>query len=74
MRDAVGARAARARSALEAGRSAAADARVELRRRVDEAKVSYRAGRTGSVPPAAPAAEVVVTDVSVEAGPGDLAG
>ena len=72
-RTAVGAQAARARSALEVGRGAAADARVELRRRVEEAKASYRAGRAGTPPPP-PAADVVVTDVSVERDPGDLAG
>jgi gas vesicle protein len=72
LRGAVGAQAVRARTALEAGRTAAADARVELRRRVDEAKATYRAGRAGEAPPP-PAARLVVTDVSVEPDPGDLA-
>lgn len=74
VRGAVGAQTARARSALEVGRGAAADARVELRRRVDEAKASYRAGRAGAVPPPPPPADVVVTDVTVERDAGDLAG
>jgi gas vesicle protein len=73
VRGAMGAQAARARHALDAGRAAAADARVELRRRVDEAKATYRAGRAGDVPPAPPAADVVITEVSVERDPGDLA-
>ena len=74
----------RVRGAVDEGRMAAAQARVELRRRVDEARAAYRAGREGAPPPGprvvsaeAPAGgaadEVVVTDVAVERDPGDLA-
>jgi len=73
VRGRMSAQAARARQALDAGRVAAADARAELRRRVDEAKATYRAGRAGEVPPPPPAADVVITEVSVEPDPGDLA-
>jgi gas vesicle protein len=73
VRGAVEARAAQARSAVGVGRVAATDARAELRRRVEEAKATYRAGRGGTVPPRAPAAEVVVVSVSTEADAGDLA-
>ncbi|HYW05748.1 MAG TPA: YtxH domain-containing protein [Longimicrobium sp.] len=73
VRGAVEARAAQARSAVGVGRAAATDARAELQRRVEEAKATYRAGRGGTVPPRAPAAEVVVVSVSTEADAGDLA-
>jgi gas vesicle protein len=70
------------RGAVEEGRMAARQARVELRRRVDEAKETYRAGRDGTPPPRRPAgpapvaradAEVVITDVATERDAGDLA-
>lgn len=41
----------RVRGAVEEGRLAARQARVELRRRVDEAKATYSAGRDGTPPP-----------------------
>jgi len=73
VRGAVESRAAQAHSAVGVGRAAAVDARAELRRRVEEAKATYRAGRGGMVPPRPPAAEVVVIGVSTDADAGDLA-
>jgi gas vesicle protein len=85
VRTAVDDRMDRVRGAVDEGRMAATQARVELRRRVDEAKASYRAGRSG--PPTSPprvvsaeapaggaANEVVVTETVVERDAGDLAG
>lgn len=104
VRAAVDDRLDRVRGAVDEGRLAATQARVELRRRVDEAKAAYHAtresapapgaprplsiqgaqagpaaGAAGAAAPAAPAAEgaagpVVVTEVTVERDPGDLAG
>ena len=72
------------RGAVEEGRMAARQARGELRRRMDEARETYRAGRAGTAPvrpPSSltpqvvrPAAEVVVTGRTTERGAGDLAG
>jgi gas vesicle protein len=83
VRGAVETKAEQARQAVQAGRAAARDARTELERRVDDAKVAYRAGvagakavRAGASAPAAGAdvdvVEVVVTEVVVEADPSDL--
>ncbi|HEX6037364.1 YtxH domain-containing protein, partial [Longimicrobium sp.] len=41
----------RVRGAVEEGRMAARQARGELRRRLDEAKATYRAGQEGAAPP-----------------------
>lgn len=69
-------RVAQARAALDAGRGAARDAREELRRRVDDAKRSYRAGLSavggGEGDGAGEAADVVVTEVAVEESSGEL--
>ena len=85
VRAAVDDRLDQVRGAVDEGRMAATQARVELRRRVDEAKASYRAGRAGT-PPLAPrvvsaqapeggaAGEVVITETVVERDAGDLAG
>jgi len=68
VRDSVEERAERARQALDAGRRAAHEARVELERRVENAKDSYAAaseaargagGREAT-------AELIITDVIVE--------
>lgn len=82
VRAAVDDRLDQVRGAVDEGRMAATQARVELRRRVDEAKAAYRAGRGG--PPASPprvlsaqpprADEVVVTETVVERDAGDLTG
>lgn len=74
----------RVRGAVDEGRMAATQARVELRRRVDEAKAAYRANRQPGVPPTklidpdeakpADADEVVITEVTTERDAGDLAG
>jgi gas vesicle protein len=83
VRDVVETRAEQARQAVAAGRVAARQAREELERRVDDAKVAYRSGVAGAkavrAGAAAPAAggqgelvEVVVTEVVVEADPSDL--
>ncbi|MBW3572230.1 MAG: YtxH domain-containing protein [Gemmatimonadetes bacterium] len=84
VRAAVDDRLDRVRGAVDEGRLAATQARVELRRRVDEARAAYRTGR-----PAAPSGprvvsaqgaaggsgdEVVITETVVERDPGDLAG
>jgi gas vesicle protein len=84
VRGAVDERVERVRGAVEEGRVAARQARVELRRRVDEAKSTYRSGRAGTPPvsisPAASnggeakAPEVVITAVTTERDAGDLAG
>lgn len=88
VREAVDERVGRVRGAVEEGRVAARQARVELRRRVDEAKSTYRSGRAGTPPVplssapsivasnggSARAPEVVVTGVATENDPGDLAG
>lgn len=87
VRDAVDERVGRVRGAVEEGRMAARQARVELRRRVEEAKQTYRSGRAGTAPvplSSAPSAvagnggprtdEVVITEVTTERDPGDLAG
>jgi gas vesicle protein len=71
------ARTDQARTAVDAGRRAARQARGELQRRVDDAKSAYR----GSTPPPAfrepppdrVVDEVIVADVTVETDPGDLA-
>jgi gas vesicle protein len=83
VRAAVDDRMDRVRGAVDEGRLAATQARVELRRRVDEAKAAYRTSR-GPAPsgprvmPAqaqvsAAADEVVITDTVVERDAGDLA-
>ena len=74
----------RVRGAVEEGRMAARQARVELRRRVDEAKETYRSGRAGTAPVRLPSSpgpevvrsqpEVVVTGTATERDAGDLAG
>jgi gas vesicle protein len=88
VRGAVDERVERVRGAVEEGRVAARQARVELRRRVDEAKSTYRSGRAGTPPvplasaPSAAASnggeakapEVVITAVTTERDAGDLAG
>jgi len=86
VRAAVDDRVGRVRGAVEEGRMAARQAGEELRRRVEDAKSTYRAGRAGTPPvsraaasiaPAAaepPVNEVVVTDVATERDAGDLAG
>jgi hypothetical protein len=63
---------------------AARQARVELRRRVDEAKETYKSGRAGTAPVRLPSSpgpevvrsqpEVVVTGTATERDAGDLAG
>jgi hypothetical protein len=75
-RGAVEMRLAQARAAVDAGRDAAADAREELRRRVDDAKAAYRAGTAprngdGAAPPEQ--VDVVVLEATVEEDDGDLA-
>jgi gas vesicle protein len=50
VRTAVDDRVGRVRGAVDEGRMAARQARVELRRRVDEAKATYRAGLAGTAP------------------------
>lgn len=50
VRGAVDTRVDQARTAVEDGRAAAAQAQSELRRRVAEAKASYRSGQRGEVP------------------------
>jgi gas vesicle protein len=84
VRAAVDDRMDRVRGAVDEGRMAATQARVELRRRVDEAKAAYRTNRgpapsgPRAMPVQAPAAagadEVVVTETVVERDAGDLAG
>jgi gas vesicle protein len=80
VRAAVDDRMDRVRGAVDEGRMAATQARVELRRRVDEAKAAYRnRGPAPSGPrmlaPDPPAADpVVITDTVVERDAGDLAG
>lgn len=68
VRDVIETRADQARSAVEAGRRAARDARVDLERRVAEAKSAYRGGVDAFRDPGAPVlqAEVIVTEVIVE--------
>jgi hypothetical protein len=73
----------RVRGAVDEGRLAATQARVELRRRVDEAKAAYRTNRgpapsgprmLAADPPAQAASdEVVITGTVVERDAGDLA-
>ncbi len=48
----------RVRGAVEEGRMAARQARVELRRRMDEAKATYRAGVQGTAPARASVASI----------------
>ena len=84
VRAAVDDRMDRVRGAVDEGRMAATQARVELRRRVDEAKAAYRTNRgpassgprimPAQPPAAAPADEVVITETVVERDAGDLAG
>lgn len=50
VRGAVDTKVDQARTAVEDGRAAAAQAQSELRRRVAEAKASYRSGQRGEVP------------------------
>ncbi|HET6230035.1 MAG TPA: YtxH domain-containing protein [Longimicrobiaceae bacterium] len=76
VRDAVETRAEQARQAIAAGRDAARQARTELEQRVEEAKGAYRAGLAAARSPQ-PAggtvvADVVITEVVVEADPADL--
>jgi len=68
VRDALETRADQARTAVEAGRRAALDARVDLERRVADAKSAYRSGVDAFREPGAPVvdAEVVVTEVIIE--------
>lgn len=79
VRAAVDDRMDRVRGAVDEGRMAATQARVELRRRVDEAKAAYRTNRGPApsgprvMPAAASADEVVVTETVVERDAGDLA-
>jgi gas vesicle protein len=83
VRGGVETRVAQARAAVDAGVGAARDAREELRRRVDDAKRSYRAGLgsaasdgdgAGAADGEGPAAggDVVVTEVAVEEASGEL--
>jgi hypothetical protein len=82
VRAAVDDRVDRVRGAVDEGRLAATQARVELRRRVDEAKAAYRTNRGPApsgprmvrelVPAEAAADEVVVTETVVERDTGDL--
>jgi len=80
VRGGVESRVAQARAALDAGVGAARDAREELRRRVDDAKRSYRAGlgtpeSNGDGPAegeASAGGEVVVTEVATEEAGGEL--
>ena len=83
-RDAVDDGVGRVRGAVDEGRTAARSASSELRRRVDEAKAAFNAGRRGEPPPPSPrpaaparvqpaADEVVVTEVATEPDAGDLA-
>lgn len=84
VRAAVDDRIDRVRGAVDEGRMAATQARVELRRRVDEAKAAYRTNRgpapsgprimPAQAPAAAVADEVVITGTVVERDAGDLAG
>lgn len=89
VRTVVDDRVGRVRGAVDEGRMAARQARVELRRRVDEAKATYRSGRDGTAPvplssaaiqlasapaPAEPRSELVVTGTATERDPGDLTG
>lgn len=84
VRAAVDDRLDRVRGAVDEGRMAATQARVELRRRVEEAKAAYRSGR-GELPRSGPrvvsaeapeggAGEVVITETVVERDAGDLSG
>ena len=85
VRAAVDDRLDQVRGAVDEGRMAATQARVELRRRVDEAKATYRAGRgeiplsgprvvSAEGPAGGPPDEVVITEVATERDAGDLAG
>jgi gas vesicle protein len=74
VRTAVDDRVGRVRGAVDEGRLAARQARVELRRRVDEAKATYRAGRAGTAPPPpsiAPAASASAATPVAAAAPAD---
>ncbi|HYR10808.1 MAG TPA: YtxH domain-containing protein [Longimicrobium sp.] len=87
VRAAVDDRMDRVRGAVDEGRMAATQARVELRRRVDEAKAAYRTNRgpapsgprvlraetQAEAPAAEKAEEVVITETTVERDAGDLA-
>lgn len=74
VRGTVETRTAQVRSAFDTGKGAARSARAELRRRVDDAKAAFRSGNGASPDaPPTPAAQVVVTEVSTETDPGDLA-
>lgn len=84
VRAAVDDRLDRVRGAVDEGRLAASHARVELRRRVDEARAAYRANRgpapagprvvSAEAPREGAPGEVVVTGTVVERDAGDLAG
>jgi gas vesicle protein len=72
------------RGAVEEGRMAARQARVELRRRMDEAKETYRSGKAGTAPVRLPSSsapqvvraqpEPVVTGGAAERDAGDRTG
>jgi gas vesicle protein len=68
VRDAVDTRVRQARTAVNEGRAAAAEAREQLQRRVAEAKASYRSGQRPE-PPRAPALQLVPTDAGAGAAP-----
>lgn len=85
VRAAVDDRLDQVRGAVDEGRMAATQARVELRRRVDEAKAAYRSGRgelprsgprvvSAQAPAGAGPGEVVITGTGVERDAGDLSG
>ena len=85
VRAAVDDRLDQVRGAVDEGRLAATQARVELRRRVDEAKAAYRSGR-GELPRSGPrvvsaeapaggaADQALITGTVVERDAGDLTG
>jgi gas vesicle protein len=75
VRGELGTRAEQARSAVDAGRRAARDARGELERRVAEAKNAYRSDAVAERTPDVDLVvdEVIVADISVEPDAGDLA-
>jgi hypothetical protein len=77
VRGGVETRVAQARAALDAGRDAARDAREELRRRVDSAKETYRAGLGTAAAngdgDGAAGGDIVVTEVVTEEDRGELA-
>lgn len=83
VRGAVDSRVERVRGAVEEGKATARQTGDELRRTLDEAKATYRAGLAGTPPPrsaprVAPSAQpaggdVVVGEAAAEEGRGDLA-